>query len=163
MVYSLLLSYGSCTPLFFYPAGIPLLCRDRLAAPPNAALDLTVAVTLICAKRSTSVMAVLPHSINVGSVIAHIYAHTAFSSASKTSVLFILHGHPASARHMKPIADGVFDFAVKKANSAPQHLKRNLIVVTFVSCFGALNRAIFDVDDVLVLGSWRGGRGGRVK
>ena len=101
-------------------------------------------------------MAVLPHSVNVGSVVAHIYAHTALSSASKTAVLFILHGYPASARHMKPIADGMFDLAVKKTNNTPEYPKRNLVIVTFVSHYDVFNESDCDAEDVFPLGSWGG-------
>lgn len=76
-------------------------------------------------------MAVLPYSLNLDTVVAHIHVHPALSSASNIAVLFILHGHPASAHHMKPIVNGAFDLVTKKA--ALRGAQRNLVIITFVS------------------------------
>lgn len=74
-------------------------------------------------------MAVLPYSLNLDTVVAHIHVHPALSSASNIAVLFILHGHPASAHHMKPIVNGAFDLVTKKA--ALRGAQRNLVIITF--------------------------------
>lgn len=103
-------------------------------------------------------MAVLPHSVSVGSVVAHTHAHTALSSASKTAVLFVLHGHPSRARHMKPIVYGTFDLLVKKANIAPEPPKRNFVIVTFVSRLRVASEHRCDAEDNISLGPRRTGR-----
>ncbi|ELU40460.1 alpha/beta hydrolase family domain-containing protein [Rhizoctonia solani AG-1 IA] len=60
-------------------------------------------------------MAILPYSLHLDRIVAHIHVHPALSDASRIAVLFILHGHPASAHHMKPIVGGTFDLAKNKA------------------------------------------------
>ncbi|QRW17861.1 alpha/beta hydrolase family protein [Rhizoctonia solani] len=74
-------------------------------------------------------MAILPYSLHLDRIVAHIHVHPALSDASRIAVLFILHGHPASAHHMKPIVGGTFDLAKNKA--ALLEAKRNLVIVTF--------------------------------
>ncbi|KAF8717853.1 hypothetical protein RHS02_09293, partial [Rhizoctonia solani] len=74
-------------------------------------------------------MAILPYSLHLDRIVAHIHVHPALSHASRIAVLFILHGHPASAHHMKPIVGGTFDLAKNKA--ALLEAKRNLVIVTF--------------------------------
>ncbi|CUA76026.1 hypothetical protein RSOLAG22IIIB_02032 [Rhizoctonia solani] len=74
-------------------------------------------------------MAVLPYSLNLDRVVVHIHGHPALSEASRIAVLFILHGHPASAHHMKPIVNGTFDLAKNKTMLS--EAKRNLVIITF--------------------------------
>ncbi|KAG8745577.1 hypothetical protein FRC11_013036 [Ceratobasidium sp. 423] len=74
-------------------------------------------------------MAILPYSLNLDRVIVHIHGHPVLSDASRIAVLFVLHGHPASAHHMKPIVNGTFDLAKSKAMLL--EAKRNLVVITF--------------------------------
>jgi hypothetical protein len=78
-------------------------------------------------------MAILPHSVTLNTATVHIYAHPELSGSSKSSVLFVLHGHPASARHMHPIVNGVFDLTAERSETGFGDPKRNLVVVTFVS------------------------------
>ncbi|CAE6472211.1 unnamed protein product [Rhizoctonia solani] len=74
-------------------------------------------------------MAILPYSLHLDRVAAHIHVHPALSDASRIAVLFVLHGHPASAHHMKPIVNGTFELATNKATLL--EAKRNLVIVTF--------------------------------
>jgi hypothetical protein len=74
----------------------------------------------------------LPHSLPLDNAIAHIHIHPGLSEPSRSAVLFILHGHPSSARHMKPIVDNVFDLMVKKAENDLDGPKQSLFIVTFV-------------------------------
>ncbi|KAH7341853.1 hypothetical protein B0J17DRAFT_715016 [Rhizoctonia solani] len=74
-------------------------------------------------------MAILPYSLNLDHVAVNIHVHPALSEASRIAVLFVLHGHPASAHHMKPIVNGTFELAKNKAMLLKA--KRNLVVITF--------------------------------
>ncbi|CAE6435463.1 unnamed protein product [Rhizoctonia solani] len=74
-------------------------------------------------------MAILPYSLNLDRVIVHIHDHPALSEASRIAVLFVLHGHPASAHHMKPIVNGTFEIAKNKGMLS--EAKRNLVIITF--------------------------------
>ncbi|CAE6438980.1 unnamed protein product [Rhizoctonia solani] len=74
-------------------------------------------------------MAITPYSLNLDRVVVHIHVHPALSDASRIAVLFVLHGHPASAHHMKPIVNGTFDLTKNK--TVLSEAKRNLVIITF--------------------------------
>ncbi|KAJ1307450.1 hypothetical protein OPQ81_001551 [Rhizoctonia solani] len=74
-------------------------------------------------------MTVSPYSLNLDHVVVHIHVHPALSDASTIAVLFVIHGHPASAHHMKPIVNGTFDLAKNKTKLLDA--KRNLVIITF--------------------------------
>ncbi|KAG8700738.1 hypothetical protein FRC08_004474 [Ceratobasidium sp. 394] len=74
-------------------------------------------------------MTVLPYSVDLDAVTAHIYTHPIRSFSSKTAVLFLLHGHPSSSRHMAPIVNGIFDLTTTMSKTA-LGLKQNLVIVT---------------------------------
>ncbi|KAG8693802.1 hypothetical protein FRC09_010290 [Ceratobasidium sp. 395] len=73
-------------------------------------------------------MTVLPYSIEQDAVTAHIYTDPTHSFSSKIAVLFLLHGHPSSARHMRPIVNGLFELTSKLAKLADS--KQNFVIVT---------------------------------
>ncbi|KAG8773806.1 hypothetical protein FRC12_002315 [Ceratobasidium sp. 428] len=73
-------------------------------------------------------MTVLPYSIEQDAVTAHIYTDPIHSFSSKIAVLFLLHGHPSSARHMRPIVNGLFELTSKLAKLADS--KQNFVIVT---------------------------------
>ncbi|KAG9128386.1 hypothetical protein FRC07_014800 [Ceratobasidium sp. 392] len=75
-------------------------------------------------------MTVLPYSIDEDTITAHIYTDPIHSFSSKIAVLFLLHGHPSSARHMKPIVNGIFDLTTKMTETAFADSNQNLVIVT---------------------------------
>ncbi|CAE6427350.1 unnamed protein product [Rhizoctonia solani] len=74
-------------------------------------------------------MTIPSYSLNLDHVAVNIHVHPALSEASRIAVLFVLHGHPASAHHMKPIVNGTFELAKNKAMLLKA--KRNLVIITF--------------------------------
>ncbi|QRV74731.1 hypothetical protein RhiJN_02746 [Ceratobasidium sp. AG-Ba] len=75
-------------------------------------------------------MTVIPYSIELDTVTAHIHTHPVLRFSSRIAVLFLLHGHPSSARHMKPIVNGIFDLMTKKAEITGAGSRPNLAIVT---------------------------------
>ncbi|QRV89420.1 hypothetical protein RhiJN_17438 [Ceratobasidium sp. AG-Ba] len=73
-------------------------------------------------------MTVIPYSIELDTVTAHIHTHPVLRFSSRIAVLFLLHGHPSSARHMKPIVNGIFDLMTKKAEITGAGSRPNLAI-----------------------------------